>query len=53
MHVDRLRDRRSQLCPEYDEWLVAAAARRQAEELADLIVFAGRAALSYFTGGAL
>jgi hypothetical protein len=51
-HVTRLRQRRSRLCPEYDQWVVAAAARKQAAEIAALLKLAGSAALSYFTAGA-
>ncbi len=46
-HVERLRERREQACPEF-----AADDESGAEEFAALLKLAGQAALTYFTFGA-
>ena len=48
-HIDRLKQRRVRLCPEYEEpnW-----AEIYARQMAELVKKAGRAALTYLTFGA-
>ena len=51
-HVDRLKNRRADRCPEYAEQRkVLARAKKQADDMKKLMVAAAKGAAKYFSGG--
>lgn len=51
-HLDRLKNRRADRCPEYARQRgVLAKAKQEAEEFRELMVMAAKGAAKYFTGG--
>jgi len=51
-HLSKLKNRRADRCPEYNEQRnMLIRAREQAREMQRMVKMAGKAALKYFTGG--
>ena len=51
-HLAKLKDRRADRCPKYnEERKLLVRARAQAREIQRMVKMAGKAALQYFTGG--
>ena len=51
-HIDRLKNRRADRCPEYaEERRLLARAKKQAEQMKKLMVTAAKGAAKYFSGG--
>jgi hypothetical protein len=51
-HIDRLKNRRADRCPEYAEQRkILARAKKQADQMKKLMVSAAKGAAKYFSGG--